>query len=241
MTNNSNKPSDDWFEPEDITLELKPVQKFDTEILLPPVLRDFVADVAERMSCPPDFVAVAILVSLSSVIGARCFIKPKKNDTWTVVPNLWGMIIAPPSSKKSPAISEAFKPLDRLIKAAGNEYAENQSSYEIEKMVNDAEIRHLKKELEKAVKEDDCMEKHDRIEQLKKQISALKEKDTPSLKRYRSNDTTVEKLGELLAENSAGLLVSRDELAGFISSWDKQGHEGARAFYLEAWNGFGRF
>ncbi len=241
MLNHSDKPSGDWLDPEDIVLELKPVQEFDTEILLPSVLHDFVEDVAGRMSCPPDFVAAAIIVSLGSVIGAGCAIKPKKNDSWTVAPNLWGMIASPPSSKKSPAISEALKPLDRLIKAAGKEYAENQSSFEVEKMVNDAEIKNLKKKLEKAVKEDDCLEKQDRIENIKKQISALKEKGTTTRRRYRSNDTTVEKLGELLSENPKGLLVLRDELAGFIASWDKQGHEGARAFYLEAFNGFGSF
>lgn len=59
----------------------------------------------------------------------------------------------------------------------------------------------------------------------------------PLLRRYKSNDTTIEKLGELLRENPAGLLVLRDELIGLIASWDREGHEGDRAFYLEAWNG----
>ena len=44
-------------------------------------------------------------------------------------------------------------------------------------------------------------------------------------------------LGELLRENPAGLLVLRDELVGLIASWDREGREGERAFYLEAWNG----
>jgi hypothetical protein len=56
-----------------------------------------------------------------------------------------------------------------------------------------------------------------------------------------TNDCTVEKLGELLNENPNGLLAFRDELTGFLRSLDKDGQEGARAFYLEAWNGTGRF
>jgi hypothetical protein len=34
-----------------------------------------------------------------------------------------------------------------------------------------------------------------------------------------------------------GVLVFRDELMGFLESWEKKGHESDRCFYLEAWNG----
>jgi hypothetical protein len=34
------------------------------------------------------------------------------------------------------------------------------------------------------------------------------------LRRYKTNDSTVEKLGELLRENPVGLLILRDELVG---------------------------
>jgi hypothetical protein len=47
----------------------------------------------------------------------------------------------------------------------------------------------------------------------------------------------VEKLGELLRENPAGLLVLRDELVGLIATWEREGREGERAFFLEGWNG----
>lgn len=63
----------------------------------------------------------------------------------------------------------------------------------------------------------------------------------PTLRRYKTNDATVEKLGELLRENPNGLLVMRDELVGQLAAWDKAGREGDRAFFLEAWNGIGSF
>jgi hypothetical protein len=47
----------------------------------------------------------------------------------------------------------------------------------------------------------------------------------------------VEKLGELLRENPAGLLVLRDERVGLIATWEREGREGERAFFLETWNG----
>lgn len=75
-------------------------------------------DEADRMPCPPDFVAAAVIVGLSSVIGARCAIKPKRRDDWLIVPNLWGGAVGLPSDKKSPAIGAGMKPLDRLIAKA---------------------------------------------------------------------------------------------------------------------------
>jgi predicted RNA binding protein with dsRBD fold (UPF0201 family) len=56
----------------------------------------------------------------------------------------------------------------------------------------------------------------------------------PILKRFTTNDSTIEKLGELLRDNPAGLLVTRDEVTGLLSTWDKEGREADRAFYLEA-------
>jgi putative DNA primase/helicase len=55
------------------------------------------------------------------------------------------------------------------------------------------------------------------------------------------NDATVEKLGEILRDNPRGVLVFRDELAGFLRSMEREGREADRAFYLEAWQGDGRF
>ena len=63
----------------------------------------------------------------------------------------------------------------------------------------------------------------------------------PTLRRYKTNDATVEKIGELLCDNPGGLLIVRDELVGLMASWDKAGREGDRTFYLEAWNGIGSF
>src|SRR4030095_12298529 len=41
--------------------------------------------------------------------------------------------------------------------------------------------------------------------------------------------------------NPRGLLLFRDELVGWLKTLDREGHEGDRAFYLEAWAGQGSF
>jgi putative DNA primase/helicase len=60
-------------------------------------------------------------------------------------------------------------------------------------------------------------------------------------KRLLLNDTTIEKLGMILAENERGVMLFRDELVGFLRSLDKVGHENDRAFYLESWTGSGGY
>jgi putative DNA primase/helicase len=59
----------------------------------------------------------------------------------------------------------------------------------------------------------------------------------PVERRYWVADSTPEKLGDLLKENPNGLAVIYDELAGWLAEMEKPGHEGARAFYLTAWEG----
>ena len=61
--------------------------------------------------------------------------------------------------------------------------------------------------------------------------------------RYVVWDTTTEKLGELLARYDKGLLVKRDEIAGWVGSMEKytsgRGAGADRAFWLKAYDGGG--
>ncbi len=72
-------------------------------------------------------------------------------------------------------------------------------------------------------------------------LQDLQAPEEPKERRFKSNDSTVEKLGDLLVHNPQGMLVYRDELIGLLSSWEKEGKEGDKAFYLEGWNGTGSF
>ena len=228
----------EWQEPRPITAALHPVPAFDPEALLPDALRGWVMDEADRMPCPPDYIAAAALVALGSIIGARCAIKPKARDAWLIVPNLWGGIVGLPSAKKSPAISSGLKPLDRLIALAMKEHQKDIENYEAEKLVFEAQAAAIQDKIKKAAKSSNGSN-GSTLSGLAADFQSHRAAapEAPSLRRYKSNDSTIEKLGELLRENPAGLLVLRDELAGLIASWDREGREGERAFYLEAWNG----
>ena len=222
----------EWPEPEALPEGLPPVEPFPFE-LLPGSLRPWVEDIAERMQCPPDYLAVGAMVALGATVGRQVGIRPRRQDDWLVVPNLWGIAVGNPGLMKSPALAEVLKPLRRLEAEARDEYQGIVVEYEAERMVADAEKKQAEDEVKKAVKEGVGDPKAMALEAVN---AAVQE---PQRQRYIVNDTTVEKLGELLAANLRGLMLFRDELSGFLRMLDKEGNEGARAFYLEGWAGSG--
>ncbi|MEO7852087.1 MAG: DUF3987 domain-containing protein, partial [Rubrivivax sp.] len=61
--------------------------------------------------------------------------------------------------------------------------------------------------------------------------------DAPKCRRYFTNDTTFEMLGEILRDSHRGVLILHDELMGLLEGFARSGREGERQFYLTAWGG----
>lgn len=224
-----------WPDPRPIVTDLPDPPPFKPQALLPRELADFVLDESDRMVAPPDYTAAALLVAMGATIGARCAVKPKRRDDWIVTPNLWGGVVGAPSVKKTPAVNAALKFFDRLEAKEAELLEERMRVFEIEQAAFEAHEAAVKAAMKKAATGKGEME------QAMRDMSDLQPPEKPHSRRFRSNDTTVPKLGDLLATNPAGMLVFRDELIGLLSSWDREGNEGDRAFYLEAWNGTGSF
>src|SRR5215217_6825223 len=230
-----------WPEkPSSLDIRLPDVEEFD-EDLLPDPLRAWVFDVAKRMdNAAPDFTAAAALVQAASLIGRKVGIYPKRHDDWMVIPNLWGGLVGPPASMKTPALEQAIKPIKRLAALAREAYEEALKQHDLDKMVAAAEKGAFKKELEdKAKKVASGNVPRGEMDAVRGKIEALEEPEKPTQKRYITSDATIEKLAEILAVNPDGILCYRDELMGWLKGLDKVGRESDRAFYLEAWNGNG--
>ena len=225
-----------WPELREIKSDLPPAPAFNVHALLPKAMADFVLDEADRMPCPPEYVASALLVALGAVIGSKCAIKPKRRDDWIVTPNLYGGVVGDPSSKKTPAVNTAMRFLDRLEAKEVDLLEDRERVYEVEMAAFDAHECAVKAAMKKA-----ASGKPDKLKMdaAKDDLLELTEPEKPYPRRFKSNDATVEKLGDLLTHNPSGLLVFHDELIGLLASWDKEGREGDRAFYLQAWNGTG--
>ena len=229
----------EWAAPTELPPALPPAPEM-PETLIPPVLRPWLCDIGERTQIPLDFTAAPAIVALSSVIGRTIGLYPKQHDDWLCVPNLWGVVIGRPGVLKTPALTEALKPLRRLAMEAQEIHKENARLAEAKAVVIQAQIDAAKNDAKSAARASDDNKLRMAEASIVKLTGDL-EKSAVHEKRYIVNDGTVEKVGELLNENPRGLLLVRDELVGLLRSLDKQGHENDRAFYLEAWAGAGRF
>jgi hypothetical protein len=224
---------EDWLASLPLPAPLPAVGAFELK-LLPESFRPWIEDIAERMQCPPDFPAVSSIGGLATVIGRRVGIRPKRQDDWLVVPNLWGGVIGRSGVLKTSAIQEPLRPLWRLEYDAERAYAQLLEQWKVQQLI----LKEQEKVASGKIRE--ALKKGQDAEAIAQTLLAF-QAAPPIRRRYIVNDSTVEKLGVLLNENPNGLLVFRDELPGLLRALDREGHEGDRAFYLEAWNGTGRF
>jgi hypothetical protein len=90
-------------------------------------------------------------------------------------------------------------------------------------MVVSAERSALKKELETTAKKVvSASASRGDLDRIRADLEGLEELDPPTPRRYTTNDTSIEKMAELLMDNSDGLLLYRDELTGWLRSLERQ-------------------
>jgi putative DNA primase/helicase len=174
-----------------------------------------------------DYPAVCSIVCLAGAVSRRARIQPKEKDsTWTVIPNTWGGIVAPSGFLKSPVLKASTAPLAAIERLWREEFAAEAEEYETQQEAADLRLASWKELTKAAIK-------NGKTAPIRPDTSLRR----PTQKRLIIGDSTFEKTHELMAENPAGLLVLRDELAGWMSQLDRPGREGERAFSLECWNG----
>ncbi|UVE18192.1 YfjI family protein [Pseudomonas sp. LS44] len=203
--------------------------------LLPDALSSFVRDVAERTQCPPDFVSVALVVEIGSVVGRKFTIHPKRHDDWAVVPNPWGCVIGNPATMKSPALNQAMFPLQSLETSAREQHTKAMTEYKTGSELLELERKVVKDKARKLLENNQKVGAQSLLE------SVVEDIPPPIPRRHIVNDTTVEKLGELLNQNPNGLLLARDELSGWLARLQDERWAADRAFYLECSEGNGEY
>lgn len=211
----------DWLEPKPIEPPLPAVPAFDLT-LLPASFAGFVRDQAELMQCPPEYIAIPLMVSAAAALGNKVAIAPKARDTsWLVTPVLWGAVVGRPGTLKSPAQGAATRFLQRIEWQLAQAHDAKRQQYQLDRLQYDAAMTAVKKAANKG-----------------QAVATLPvEPEEPQRERLIVNDSTVEKLGEMLRWSPLGVLVVRDELVSLFQQLDAKGQEGSRGFYLEGWNG----
>lgn len=208
----------------------RPVAEFNLN-LLPGSLRPWIADIARRMQCKPDLLAVVAVVGLGSLLGRKVGIRPKRKDDWTEVSNLWGAVIARPGELKTPAMNEALRPLRCLDSEARRRFERATQQHEVSRKNWNAQQEADNAAIQAARKQGDTT----KVQQIR--ANMVGEPSKPTRTRLLVHDVTVEALGVLLAANPNGVLLFRDELTGWLRALEKDNQKDSRAFYLESWSG----
>ncbi len=161
---------------------------------LPGPVRDYVLGASKAIGCDPAFVALPLLASLARAIGTRRVIRLK--NTWTEPAIIWAAIIGKSGSHKTPALQSAMQFLDCRQAEAIAKHTEELASHERDTTQYERDHAHWKK----SNSTDQPPEKP----------------EEPTCTRLTTSDCTIEALAALLAVQFDGLLVSRDELAGWL-------------------------
>jgi hypothetical protein len=230
-------------EPRELPPSLPPAPMMDEDmarLLLPRPIADWAIDVSERLSVPTESLAVLAIGALGGIVGRQIAIKPKQNDDWYEFPKTWAVIIAPPSEKKSAQLSEALGPIASLEQIERERFEAKRPEHQARKASLAAQIDAQKQEIKEAGR----AEHTERLHRAQNNLLELEKQNACEQlyeRRFRTNDATIEKLGELNRQNPNGLIIERDELSGWFSGLDRMDRQQDRAFFLEAWSGKSSF
>lgn len=182
---------------------------------LPAVMRDYALTAADAIQCPVDYIACGLLAVASLLIGANQ--RVRLGPEWEQAANLWIAFVGEPSSKKSPALEKALAIVREIEKGLAAQNARERGQYDLGMVEYDADLALWKKN---------------------RTGDPPVKPDKPVLKRLTTTDTTVEALGDLLAQNPHGVAMVCDELSAFMRAMNQyKGGRGAdRSHYLAMWN-----
>lgn len=196
--------------------------------LFPGRWRAFIADAAEARGCPADYVGLAVLAAVASRLGNARWGSPWPG--WAEPTALWVAAVGAPSSGKSGGMDEAAEALAALEAGANQDWSERQAEHRTARKEAEERRARWEADVKAAVKAGNAPPR---------EPLAAREPQAPARRRAVTSDPTVEKAGLLAAENPRGLLLLRDELAGWLGGMGRYSGAAAadRGFWLAAHGG----
>jgi hypothetical protein len=167
---------------------------------LPEPVRGFVIEAAKAIGCDLSYVALPILAAIAASIGTSRRIRIKRG--WEAFPILWVLIVGESGTTKTPAFRAAMRALSNRQRKAYKESEALMRLYKVALAQYEKELAEWKRDKNKNVAPPDMPA-------------------APQTERFIVEDTTVEALASILSHNPRGLLLARDELAGWFGSFDR--------------------
>lgn len=179
--------------------------------VLPEPIRSFVNEFAVSLGCDPAYLAVPVFGVLGAAVGNSRTIQLKVG--WTEPAVVWSIIVAASGTLKSPALDAVLAPLRRFQIEGVREHRDAVADHA-------RRMKSYKRELKQFNKG--------------KSDEPPREPQEPTLVQYFCEDTTVEALAVILNESLRGTLLTRDELSGWLRSFNqyKGGKGGDEAHWL---------
>lgn len=178
---------------------IEPYVPFPTR-LLPEPMREFVEATAAAMRCDASYAALPLLAAAASAIGTTRQLRLKR--TWPALAILWTATVGESGTLKTPPFKAAVRALRKRQGRAMKEHSEAERKY-----LDD--VAYYEKALAVWKRSKDPLE-----------LPPVKP-EPPVAVRYVVSDCTVESLAPILLDNPRGVLMARDELAGWFGSFDK--------------------
>lgn len=167
---------------------------------LPEPVRSFVERGAAAIGCDESYLALPLLTVIASAIGNTRRIRLKSD--WCEPPIVWTGIIGESGTSKTPAFGLALKWLHKRQSDAMHRYEKEMEQYKVSRKTYEKEFQSWKRTKDAP-------------------LMPPAEPEEPIAERWLVSDTTVEALAPILRQNSRGILLERDELAGWIGSFDR--------------------
>ena len=181
---------------------------------------------AASKSAPVDYVALGLLVVATSTIGPKRRVVPW--DGWSEPSIIWGALVGPPGSNKSPAIDPLLAAVQAIERSLNLDWPDRQSRYQTAKQSAETLRTIWEQQVRDALKTD--------LTPPQMPAGAIDPKP-PTKDTIWVGNITSEQMARKLAENH-GLISFRDELSGLLGGFDKYGGAGGdRSFWLECYGG----
>jgi hypothetical protein len=188
--------------------------------------RTWIIDAALAAAAPVDYVAMPLLASTSALIGNARW--PQAVPGWAEPPHLWLGVVGKSGNGKSPGADCLMRTvLPEIEHRMERDFPDQQRDWQTK-----AELSKAKQEAWKSQVRDAQKAKRPAPEPPTDDLEP-----EPQSPRLRQFDVTVEKVAALLGTAAPkGLLICRDELAGWIEGM-RTYNDAGRAFWLEAFGG----
>lgn len=221
-----------------------PTKPLACENILPLIGTKIVHTIAAQTESVPDFAATALLGTLSLAVANSFRIQPDKyNTTYIITPNLSGMIIAEPGSRKSAPVRLATEPFMKLEKAhAKSRMKKSKDDAKQLSKQNFKNLAYAKKAKELSTELLNFAPYSSEYKNIEHQIDEILElhQDTPKItppKILVVQDPTLKGLLKIAEAQSEPVLIYKDELAPFLEEVYASKNGGLRRYLIEAMDG----